>query len=93
MSRPRELLLFGLSVFPLIPFLISLLSLWRKESRRIQTINLFAWILAFLPTLTLFILQINHQAIRLWGLWLYIVVTVSAFVIELILLKGKPSNT
>jgi hypothetical protein len=92
-SRPRELLLFGLSVLPLISFLVSLLSFWRKGTRRIQTISLVVWILAILPTLTLFIFQINHQPIRLWGLWLYILMAFSAFVIELILLKGKPSNT
>jgi hypothetical protein len=44
--------------------------------------NLTAWILAFILTLSLFILQINRQAIQLWGLWLYILTTISAIIFE-----------
>jgi hypothetical protein len=87
-NHPRELLI-GLSILPLIPFFISLFLVWRKETRRTQTINLIAWILAFLPALTMFIAQLNDQITRLWGLWLYILLAVSAIIFESILLKRQ----
>jgi len=85
-GRSRELIIV-IYILPLIPFFTILLSIWKKETRQLRKINLVAWILAFLSTLTLFILQINHQAIRLWGLWLYIVVTVSMIIIEISIMK------
>jgi len=90
-SRSRELLV-GLFVLPIIPIFTTLLSIWKKETHRLRTINLVAWILALLLTLTLFILQITNQGIRLWGLWLYILVAVSAVVLETILLKRKTDH-
>ena len=80
-NQPRELLV-GLLILPLIPFFTTLLLIWKKETHRLQTINLIAWILAFLLTLALFTLQINRQAIRLWGLWFYILAAVSAIIFE-----------
>jgi hypothetical protein len=62
-------LLSGLSIFLLFPIMTTLFSLWKKETHRLRMMNLIAWILAFLLTLTLFTLQINRQAIQLWGLW------------------------
>lgn len=81
-NRPRELLV-GLSILPLVPFFTTLLLIWKKESRRLRTINLVAWILAFLTTSTLFIPQINDKVILLWGLWLYIITTVIAIALEI----------
>ena len=88
-GRFRELLSVIFFTPSLIPFLTTLLLIWRKETRRLRTINLIVWILAFLPTLTLFIFEINRQAIRLWGLWLYILTAISAVILEITLVKKK----
>jgi hypothetical protein len=80
-NYPRELLI-GLYILPLIPFVTSLILLWKEETGRLRTINLIAWILALIPTLTLFVFEINRQAIRLWGLWLYLLSALSAIILE-----------
>jgi hypothetical protein len=85
-GRSRELLA-GLSIFPLLPFFTTLFSIWRKETRRLRMFSLVAWILAWLPTLVLFLFQIKYQSLRLWGLWLYILLAISAITIEFLVLK------
>jgi hypothetical protein len=87
-SQSREFLM-GLSLLPIIPFFTTLLFVWKKETHRLQTINLIAWTLALIPTLTVFISQINGQAFRLWGLWLYIFLAVGAIVVEMLIQKVK----
>jgi len=87
-GRSRELLIVAIYALPLIPFLTTFLLIWRKETRRLRTINLIAWILAFLAIMP-FILQKNYQAFRLWGPWHYIVVAVCAIVYEITLLKRR----
>jgi hypothetical protein len=72
----------GLSILLLFPIFTTIFSLWRKETHRLRMMNLIAWILAFLLTLTLFILQINRQAIHLWGLWFYILAATGAIIFE-----------
>jgi hypothetical protein len=90
-GRFRELLVM-LYIPPLIPFFTTLLLIWKKEPRRLPTINLIAWILAFLLTLTIFISQINDPVFRLWGPWLYIIAAISAIIIEgLILVEERKS--
>ena len=90
-GRFRELLLV-IYALPLLPFFTTLLSIWRKETRRLRTTNLVAWILAFLSIVPLFILQINYQAIRLWGLWLYIIMAISAILLELLIKRNSPTR-
>ena len=90
-GRSRELLAV-LSLLPLIPFVTTILLLWR-DTPRLQIINLVAWILALIPTLTIFIFQIKDQAFRLWGLWLYILVAVGAVVLEIALMKKGTADT
>jgi hypothetical protein len=87
-GRSRELIT-GLSLLLLIPFATTTLLLWKKETPRLRTINLIAWILAFILALTVFILQVTEQNFRLWGLWLYILVAVSAIIFEILLLNEK----
>lgn len=87
-GRFRELIV-GLSLLILLPFVTTTLLLWKREAPRLWTINLVAWILALILTLTVFILQIRDQSFRLWGLWLYILVTLGAFIFEILTLKRK----
>jgi hypothetical protein len=91
-GRFRELIA-GLSILPLIPFVTTILLLWKKETPRLRTINLVAWILALIPTLMIFIPQIRNQAFRLWGLWLYLLVAVGAVIFEILLMKTSPVKT
>ncbi|HSM70515.1 MAG TPA: hypothetical protein VK851_03145 [Anaerolineales bacterium] len=88
-NDPRELLIGSLLLI-LIPFFTTLFLLWKKETRRLLTINLIAWILALLPTLLMFVLlavQRSGYTFRLWGLWLYVLVAIGAIVIESFVMK------
>ena len=87
----RELLIVAIYVLPLIPFLTTLFLIWRKETRRLRTINLIAWVLAFLAIMP-FILQINYQVIRLWGLWLYMLLAVIVIILEITVMKISPNE-
>ena len=89
-------LLNGHWLFPLFPILTTMVSLWIKETRLIRTMNLIAWILASISTLTMFILsmlKINGQAFWLWGLWLYILMALSAIVFELFIMRNSPTKS
>jgi len=92
-GQAREFLM-GLYLLPILPFLTTVLLIWKKETPSLRTINLVAWILALIPTLTIFIFQIKDQAFRLWGPWLYILAAVSAVIVEILIRVGerKPIN-
>jgi hypothetical protein len=91
-GRGRELLGVVFLALPILPFLTTVLLIWKKETPSLRTINLVAWILALILTLTIFILQINEQSFRLWGLWLYIVTAVGAVIIEIFITKTSPAR-
>jgi hypothetical protein len=87
-GHAREYLV-GLSLLLLIPFFTTLLVIWKKDSRRVQTINLNMWILALIPALLVFVLQLNDKAFYLWGPWLYIVMATGTLIVEMIIRKAK----
>ena len=89
--RFRELLLV-VYILPLILFFTTLFSIWRIEMRRLRTINLVAWILAFLALIPLFFLQIHYQVIRLWGLWLFLLLAICALIAEIAIMKTIPNE-
>lgn len=80
-GQARELFV-GLSLPPIIPFFTTALSIWKKETHRLQTINLVAWILACVSTMMFIFYLKDHLVINLWGLWLYVVMAVGAIIIE-----------
>lgn len=82
----------GFSIFFLLPFLTTALLIWKEETQRLRTINLIVWALAFLLTLLLFFSEIQDQALRLWGLWLYILVSLGALAFEFLALRNSPRN-
>lgn len=93
-NYPRELLI-GLYILPLIPIITSLILLWKEETRRLRTINLITWILALIPTLLMFLplaVQRSGYIFRLWGLWLYILLAVSAIIFEFTVIKTGPNE-
>jgi hypothetical protein len=89
-DRIREFFFVSLSLFPVLPFFSTLLLMWKKDSHRLQIVNLVVWALALIPTLFIFIFQLNDQAMRLWGLWLYIVAAVGIVIFEIILMRTDP---
>ena len=82
----------GLSILPLIPFFTTLLLLWKKDARRFRTTHLIAWVLALILAVVIFIGQTNDPIIRLWGLWLYILLAVGAILIEYLASKNNPAS-
>lgn len=88
-GRFRELLI-GLSLLPLIPFVITILLLWKRETPSLRTINLIAWGLGCIIPLVIFIAEWSVQTVRLWGLWLYILVAVGIVIFEIILMRTDP---
>jgi hypothetical protein len=79
----------GLSLLLLIPFFTTLLLIWKKDSLRLQTINLSVWGLALILTLLLFVIQLKNKVFYLWGLWLYIVLAICTLIVEMIIRKAK----
>lgn len=80
-------------LFPfLLPFLTTAVLIWKVETRRLRTINLIAWALALLLTLLLFFAQLQDQAFRLWGLWLYVLVAFGMLAVEFLAFRNSPSN-
>jgi len=90
-GQTRELLV-GLFLFPILPFFSTLLLIWKKDSHRLQIINLFAWGLGCILPLLILILEWNLQTIHLWGLWLYIVLAISALIFETSTLRSNAKN-
>ena len=82
-------ILVGLSLLLLIPFFTTLLVIWKKDSRRLQTINLSMWSLALILALLLFVLQLQDKVFYLWGLWLYIMLAICTLIVEMIVRKAK----
>jgi hypothetical protein len=91
------LLFMGIIVFP---FLSTFLLLRQNTWRRLQILNLTAWVLACLATLTLFVLQFNREQFvqfyyLLWGLLIYILVAIGTVIFEILVIRSKssPSRT
>ena len=80
-------ILVGLPILLLIPFFTTSLVIWKKDSHRLQTINLSMWGLALLLAVLVFGLQLQDKAFYLWGLWLYSVLAISALIVEMIIRK------
>jgi hypothetical protein len=74
----------GLLILLLVPILTTSLLIWKKGSRRIQTINLVAWILACVPVIMFILSMKDHLLIQLWGFWLYVVLAISALTVEIL---------
>ena len=89
-GRARELL-SGIYILHLVPFFTTLFSIWKKETHRLRTINLIAWILALIPALLIImssVVQHHWYVFRLWGVWLYIVTAISAIILEYLVMKN-----
>ena len=85
-------ILVGLPILLLIPFFTTALVIWKKDSHRLQTINLSMWGLALILAVLVFGLQLQDKAFYLWGLWLYLVLAMGALIVEMIIRKAKGSS-
>lgn len=90
---PALICLIGVFI-ALFPFFSNLLLLRNKYSRRLQIINIIGWVLAFLLTILLFILEINRVDYHfmqffylLWGLWLYSFLALGTILFEISVLR------
>jgi hypothetical protein len=89
---PELVFLFGALVI-VLPFFSNLLVAGKRDSDRLQIMNVIVWGMGCLPALTLFILQSSRdQFVRfyylLWGLWLYILVAIGAMIFEIFVLRS-----
>ncbi len=84
---------FALYLLPILPFLTTVLLIWKKETPSLRTINLVAWIITLIPTVFIFLeTQRSGQVLRLWGPLLYILVAVSAIIFEILLLQDEQNH-
>lgn len=87
-------LIFMIGVLLIIlPFFSNMLLFRNRYSRRLQIINVIAWVLACLLAISFFFLDANRDEIikyfyLLWGLWLYILLALSAIIFEILVLKS-----
>ena len=82
-----------------LPFFSTLLLIRKTNSQRLQIINLTAWGIGCFLALKSFTLQTSreqfvHLSYLLWGVWLYILVTVAAIILEILVFGSntKPST-
>lgn len=81
-GQAREFLAVLLVMLPVLPFFSTLLLIWRKNSTRLQTIHSIAWGVGCLFPLLIIAFEWNGPVIKLWGLWLYIVLAAGALLVE-----------
>ena len=82
-GRARELLAMLLVMLPVLPFFSTLLLIWRRDSTRLKTIHLIAWGLGCLFPLLIIAFEWNGPVTKLWGLWLYFLLAISALLVEI----------
>ncbi len=80
----REFLAVLLVMLPVLPFFSTLLLTGRKNSTRLKTIHLIAWGVGCLFPLLIIGSEWNGPVTKLWGPWLYILLAIGAFLVEII---------
>lgn len=90
-DRPRiaEYLVILFFLFPVVPFISNALMILKQKSQGLQFVNLICWTLACVLFLPLLMSGLNAQANHLWGLWLYVGLTITMVGTEAILVKRK----
>ena len=91
-DRVREYLFTIFFLLPVPPFISTLVMFWKKDSRRLQAIHVIIWGLAAIMGLvwSLFVLADPHpQKWRLWGVWFYLILTISMLTLETFALATK----
>lgn len=83
-ERIRELLIAWLLLFPLLPFISTLLLILRGSNRQRQVFTILAWILALVGDLFIGLANYPRLFWALWGIWLHAAVAVCALTLEII---------
>ena len=84
-ERTREYFFMLLSSLSVLPFISTLLVLWKRDTRKLRKFHLVAWGLAVVLGLfwSLSMLFASHPHIgRLWGLWAYLGLAIGMLVLE-----------
>lgn len=76
-------------IFPLFPFLNNLLIMRRPESRRLQMTSLIFWATACALSLPLLFFSLGPQTSKLWGLWMYVGLTLCMTLFEVLIRKSS----
>lgn len=89
-----ELIALVILFFVFLPGISLIQFIRKKSSRRLQIINLIIWVLGALAALAIFAMQLDRPQVGpviylVWGVWLYILVAVSAIVLELVILRSS----
>jgi hypothetical protein len=88
-ERIRELLTAWLLLFPLLPFISTLLLILRGNTLSRQVFAIVSWVLAIAACLFISF-QINpRQLWASWGLWLYILSGFCALIYEIIMIRQE----
>lgn len=76
----------GMALFllPLIPLFSMPILIIRKNSYRLQMINLIAWGASAALSLIILVFQLQGQTLQLWGLALYTALAVTVFIFEVL---------
>ena len=88
----REFLIVWLLLFPLLPFISTLLLILRGNTQRRQVFAIVSWILALVGALYIGLANYPSLFLALWGIWLYIAVAVSALILEIIVLSNRKTQ-
>jgi hypothetical protein len=100
-AEPIHALIFLIcALVVVLPFFSNFLLIGKRNSPRLQTMNVIVWGVACLPTLTMFILQTHRgQFVQLfyllWGLGLFILLAMSTMLVEIVVVRlgNKASMT
>ena len=85
----REFLIVWLLLFPLLPFISTLLLILRGNTQRRQVFAMVSWVLAIAACLFISF-QINpRQLLASWGLWLNIILGLCALILEVLFLISE----
>ena len=88
-ERMYELLIIWLFLFPVLPFISTLLLILHGNNRCRQVFTIFAWVLAIGGGLFFRLIRYPKLLWDVWGIWLYIMIAVSALILELLVLARE----
>ena len=86
-ERIRELLTIWLLLFPVLPFISTLLLILRGNNRRRQVFTIIAWVLAIGAGLFLGINNYPNYYWADWGIKLYTGLAVCALILEILVIR------
>lgn len=92
-----ELIALIILLFAFLPVISSIQLVRNNSSRWLQVVNLILWVLGALAASAMFAMQMTRPQVApvvylVWGVWLYILVAVSAIVLEVVVMKNNAKS-